>query len=224
MFKPKNVLVFFVFLIACGVLGFQLSKIPYIKKFIQINVVKVKGTDRLTKEDVVKIFQNQNWIFLDEKQIEEKIKKQFPFIKQIKIEKGMNEVKLFVLEREPFAILKTKKGKYIVDDEGFILNYYQVKNKEYPVIIYKDKIINPKKVHGLMEISKIISKLYKPPIKFVVNSRKITCITENDKIFVFDFFNYKKELEKFKVFAKKVDINKYKYLDFSFDSMVVSRK
>ncbi|RUM49773.1 MAG: hypothetical protein DSY47_02960 [Hydrogenothermus sp.] len=225
MKKNKKYIIGLLFLIVCSVLGIQLAKTPQIKKLIQIKVVKVKGTDRLTKEDVSKIFQNQNWFFLNEKEIEEKMKEEFPFIKNIKLQRlFVNEVRLLVLEREPFAVLKTNKGKYIIDDEGFVLKYYKLENEKYPVVIYKDKKINPEKVSALMDIYTKVSKFYKPPVKFVVNGRKISCITGDDKIFVFDFLNYKKELEKFQVFAKKVNINQYKYMDFSFDSMVVSRR
>lgn len=225
MKKNKKYIIGLLFLIVCSVLGIELAKTPQVKKLVQIKVVKVKGTDRLTKEDVSKIFQNQNWFFLNEKEIEEKMKEEFPFIKNIKLQRlFVNEVRLLVLEREPFAVLKTNKGKYIMDDEGFVLKYYKLENENYPVVIYKNKKINPEKVSALMDIYTKVFKFYKPPVKFVVNGRKISCITGDNKIFVFDFLNYKKELEKFQVFVKKVNINQYKYMDFSFDSMVVSRR
>ena len=225
MSKKKKYIIGFVFIIVCSILGMQLSKIPQVKDLIEIKVVKVKGTDRLTKEDVAKIFKNQNWFFLDEDKVKKQMKTEHPFIKNVEIQRlFVNEIRLIILEREPFAILKTKKGKYIIDDEGFVLKYYKVKNKNYPIVIYRDKKINPEKIHALMEISQKITKLYKSPSKFIVENRKISCITQDDKIFIFDFNNYKKELEKFEVFAKKVNIKQYKYMDFSFDSMVVSRR
>jgi len=225
MKKSRKYIIGLLFLIVCSLLGIQLAKTPQVKGLIQIKVVKVKGTDRLTKEDVAKVFQNQNWFFLNEKEIEEQMKKEFPFIKNIKLQRlFVNEIRLLVLEREPFAILKTKNKKYIIDDEGFVLNYYKLENKNYPLVIYKDKNINPKKISALMEIYKEISSFYKQPAKFIVSGRKISCITKDDKIFIFDFVNYEKQLEKFKVFAKKININQYKYMDFSFDSMVVSRR
>lgn len=225
MRKNKKYIVGLLFLIVCSALGIQLAKTPQIKNLIQIKVVKVKGTDKLTKEDVSKIFQNQNWFFLNEKEIEEKMKEEFPFIKNIKLQRlFVNEVRLLVLEREPFAILKTNRGKYVIDDEGFVLKYYKLENENYPVVIYKDKKINLEKISALMDIYTKVSKFYKPPVKFIINSRKISCITKDDKIFIFDFLNYKKELEKFQVFAKKMNINQYKYMDFSFDSMVISRR
>lgn len=226
MNKKKKYIIGILFLIVCSLLGVQLAKTPQVRELIQIKVVKVKGTDRLTKNDVINIFKDQNWFFLNEDEIENKMKKEFPFIKNIEIQRlFVNEVRLIVLEREPFAILKTKKGKYIIDDEGFILKYYKLEsNKNYPVIIYKNSKINPKQIQALMRIYNKVSTLYKQPKKFIVDNRKISCITEDDKIFVFDFINYKDSLEKFEIFAKKVDINQYKYIDFSFDSMVVSRR
>jgi cell division protein FtsQ len=226
--KYKKIKYFLVFLwlFVCSIFGYFAPTIPVVKKIVEIKEVNVYGTDKLKKEDLKKIFSSQNWFFLKTDKIEKELKS-YPFVKDVYIERlFVGKVNLKILERKPFAVLKFKNKKYIIDNDGIILNreFYnkkEIKNLKVYVVL-NDKKFNKER---LKEIYKIYNTFNKLKIKkYIVNMSQITCVLDDNKVLVFSTEDLDKSIRRAMVFLKKKDINKFSYLNFSFDSIVVARR
>ena len=209
-------------LAACGFLGLYLPKLPFIKEIIDIDQIKVYGTKKVSPEEISKIFSNQNWFFLNEDYIQKTLHIKYPFIKNIEIKKlFVGEIQLDITEREPFAVLLYREKRFIVDTDGKIVNFY--KTDKLPKIVYKNDEISPSIINSLLKINSQVSKLINVK-KYIVKNGRIYFISKDDKILVFDALKTEEGLQKLKLLSQKVDISNYKYMNFCFDSMVVSRR
>uniref|UniRef100_UPI00262977D8 cell division protein FtsQ/DivIB n=1 Tax=Sulfurihydrogenibium sp. TaxID=2053621 RepID=UPI00262977D8 len=106
----------------CAVVGYLAPTLPLVKDIISIKTVNVKGTDKFKEEDIKEIFKTQNWFFLTESYVNEKLKS-YPFVKKVVVYKPqIGQVDLLVEERKPFAIVNHDNKHYVVDKDGEILN------------------------------------------------------------------------------------------------------
>ncbi len=223
--KLKYFLVFLWFFI-CSVFGYYAPTIPAVKKIVEIKEVNVFGTDKLKKEDIKKIFSSQNWFFLRTDEIEKQLKA-YPFVKDVYIERlFVGKVNLKILERKPFAILKHKNKKYIIDNDGIILNRDYYSKKEIQnigvYVILNDKKLNKERLKEIYKIYKTFNNLKIK--KYIVSMSQITCVLDDNKILIFSTEDLDKSIRRAMVFLKKKDIKQFSYLNFSFDSIVVARR
>ncbi|WP_293446571.1 FtsQ-type POTRA domain-containing protein [Persephonella sp.] len=215
---------FWIFL--CALFGLFSPTIPFVKEIFEIKKVNVKGTDKFSETDIRSIFEKQNWFFMDEEEIKNQLKK-FNFVKKVQINRlFVGNVDLIILERQPFAYLYYKKNRYIIDDEGVKLDpkYYKINNKQkLPVLIYNDKTIDKNKLKKV----RLIKEGFKDLLdirKFYIYKSQIACVTRDGKNIVFSIEDLDKSIKRAKTFIKKVGINQFSYLNFSFESMVVVRR
>ncbi|NPA54567.1 MAG: FtsQ-type POTRA domain-containing protein [Aquificae bacterium] len=223
--RRLKIFLFSAWLILCAVFGYFAPTIPMIRDFFAIKKVNVIGTDKFKKEDIEDIFSRENWFFLNTERIENQLKR-YNFVKEVKIDRYfVGNINLTILERKPFAFLLHKGKRVLIDEDGVKLSkkYFNPKNyKNLPVIIYNDKSLindNFSKVRKIYEALKGLK--FK---KYVISHSQIACVLEDKKILMFNILDIDENLEKAKLFISQKNINDYRYIDFSFDSMVVTRR
>ncbi|RMD47735.1 MAG: hypothetical protein D6834_00175, partial [Aquificota bacterium] len=191
------------------------------------NKVIAEGKDpkQLKAKDIKNIFSNQNWFFLNEDIVKKKILDRYPNIKKIEVKKlFLGEINLYIWERKPFAILHHNKKTIVIDNEGVRLKgNFNKKNLPHIYIYDKNIKLNKNTVQSILSLNKKIKK-YIIPKKIIFKGDTITFKTINDKIIVFNIQNVNSQLKKMKKFMKNVNFAEFKYLDFSFDSMVIARR
>ncbi len=223
--KKLRFILFSAWIFFCAVFGYFAPTIPFIRDIFSIKKVNVIGTDKFTREDIEKIFSRENWFFLDTDKVKNELKK-YNFVKEVKIDRYfVGNINITVLERKPFAFLVYRGKKVMIDDTGkpLSLRYYNPKRfKNLPFIIYNDRSIKNDKFPKVRKIFETL-KNYKFK-KYIISKSQIACLSDTGRIFVFNIMDLDENLEKARVFLKKVSVNQYKYVDFSFDSMVVTRR
>ncbi len=223
--KKVKILLFSAWIFFCAVFGYFAPTLPVVKDFFAIKKVNVIGTDKFTKKDIENIFSKENWFFLNTDRIKKELKK-YNFVKEVKIDRYfVGNVDLTVLERKPFAYLVYRGKKIMIDEDGTHLDERYFPKKKYknlPIIVYNDisikndKFLKVKKIYETLEGFKVK--------KYLISKSQISCVLDSGKILVFNIFDLDEGLEKAKIFINKVSLNDFKYIDFSFDSMVVTRR
>ncbi len=225
--KKLRVVLLFLWLVVCSLFGFFLPQIPGIKNFVQVRKVEIYGSDKIDERKIKDIFESVSWIFIDKEYVEREIKTKYPFIKGVSItvvKPGV--VKVSLEERKPVAILKHRGKLYIVDSESKVfpiavfqkfplkkINTYIIDNDEK--IEYRD-IKNINLIKTTLNTFKIK--------KYIINISQIVCVLENEKVVVFSKENLNNGIKRAKRFFNRVDISEYRYIDFSFNSIVVARR
>jgi len=218
--KIGKILLITIWLFACGLFGYFSPTLPFVKNILGIKHIYVEGTDKLKEKDIKEIFKDQTWLFVDEDIIKDRVKK-YGFVKDINIEKiKFGDLKLKIVESKPIAILNFKSEKYLIDENGNILNpnYYQ-NYSDLPIIDYQDENFDKNKLKYLG----ILNNYFKD-LKSIIIYRSQIVVNWKDKILVFGADNLEEDLEKAKLFFSKVSINNYKYINFSFDTIVIARR
>ncbi len=223
--KKIKILLFSAWLVFCAIFGYFAPTIPFVKEFFTIKKVNVLGTDKFTKEDIEKIFSKENWFFLNTDKVIEELKR-YDFVKEVKIDRYfVGNVNVTILERKPFAYLIYKGKKVLIDENGNELDqkYFNVKKyRNLPVIVYNDKTLKNDKFPKVKKIFETLRDLNFR--KYVISKSQIACILNSGNILMFSLFNLDENLEKAKIFFKHERLNEFRYVDFSFDSMVVTRR
>jgi len=218
----KKLGLFSVWLILCALLGYYAPTLPIVKDIAGIKKVKVIGTDKLSENDLKNIFKTENWIFISEDRLKEKLKK-YQFIKDVKILKPkLGEITMMVEEKKPFANIIQGSKVFTVDEEGSI---YETDISNLPNLVniyYNDSEFQ--KI-DILKIKKIMKnfKDYKLT-KFIIQKSQIAAETSNRKILVFSKDELDDSLNKAKIFLANKNIKNYTYLNFSFDEMVIGKK
>lgn len=128
----KKLGLFSVWLILCALLGYYAPTLPIVKDIAGIKKVKVIGTDKLSENDLKNIFKTENWIFISEDRLKEKLKK-YKFIKDMKILKPkLGEITMMVEEKKPFANIIQGSKVFTVDEEG---NIYETDISNLPNLV-----------------------------------------------------------------------------------------
>jgi len=210
----------------CALFGLFSPTIPFVKELFEIKRVNVKGTDKFTEKDIRKIFEKENWFFINKEEVKRQLK-QFNFVKKVEVNRlFVGDIDLIVMERKPFAYLQYKNRKYLIDDEGvrLKLKYYKLnKNQKLPILIYNDKTIDKNKLQKV----NLIKRNFEGKInfkKFLINKSQIACVTDNGRVIIFSTEDIGKSIRRAKIFMKKVGFQNFKVLNFSFESMVVTRR
>ncbi|MGC8941102.1 MAG: cell division protein FtsQ/DivIB [Sulfurihydrogenibium sp.] len=206
----------------CATVGYLSPTLPLIKDIIAIKTINIKGTDKFKEEDIREIFKSQNWFFLTEDYVNEKLKN-YPFVKRTILYKPqIGQIDIIIEERKPFAILNYKGKSYVVDKDGEIID-----NK----LSEKDQLIKINVIDSYLPFKEIISKvdfIYKNlninPKEFTFSNGEIAIINENNSLLVFSLDNLEEEVKKAKVFFAKNSIANYSYINFSFDDMIIAKK
>lgn len=126
-------------LICLGVLGYLGLQSVTASKFFEVKAVKVRGTERSSKEDIALIASTSAeksgvWN-ADLAEMKAKIEK-LPFVKTASVSRVLPDgLSVEVVERVPIAVLKLQNGDFLVDDEANILAPANVKEEKLPMPI-----------------------------------------------------------------------------------------
>ena len=209
-------------LILCALLGYYAPTLPIVKDLVAIKKVNVVGTDKLSEDDLKYIFKTENWIFVSEDRLKEKLKK-YRYIKDVKILKqNLGEITMVVKERKPFANIIQGSRVFTVDQDGSpyeadISDLLNVVN-----IYYNDSEFQN---GDILKIRKIMENLKDHQFsKFIIQRSQIAAETSNGKILVFSKDELDDSLNKAKIFLKNKNLNDYVYINFSFDEMIIVKK
>ncbi|NPA52909.1 MAG: FtsQ-type POTRA domain-containing protein [Aquificae bacterium] len=230
--KPKKVIklrfiLVSIWLIICASLGLFLPQIPIINELIKIDKIEIEGYTKINQKEIKKIFEKESWVFLNTNKIEKKIKEKYPILENVNIKVIKPKViKIKLQKRTPLALIKFRKEKFVLDNKFEIIglkyfNQEDLENIKYK-IIYNDSMMDKKTIKNIQKISESFNDLNIK--KYIINISQIACILEDGKTLVFSKENLNKSIKRAKSFFRKVDISKYKYIDFSFDSIVVARR
>lgn len=218
-----------VWLTLCAVFGYYAPTLPVVRDYVAIKEVVIKGTQKLSEEDVKYLFRNENWFFVSESSILEKATQRYPFIESLQLRKpyfGMLEVE--VKERKPYGIVRVMNSKmvYIVDEKGFLIkdtSFYSERELSNLKLIMVDNL------QIALNVLKYIKSIehnsggleFK---EFIIRASTLSAITSDSKIVVLSTENIEDSLNKLRIFARKQSIKDFSYLNFSFDSMVIVKK
>jgi cell division septal protein FtsQ len=125
-------------------LGWQAYRTVTQAELFQISGVDVKGVRRLDEADIkniVGVFTGRN-IFRADLTAAVKTAKANPWVKTARIQRSLpNRISMVITEREPYAILDTGKGRFLMDDEAVIIERVSPEKAgawRLPVIAVKD--------------------------------------------------------------------------------------
>jgi len=209
----------------------------YFNQFFQIKVVELEKKSTIDFQTILKErLKEKNWLFFSEKNEEKKIKDDYPYIKNILIEKKFPDKVVVKIDLYyPIAGIKTNDGFFILSSDGRILqknkkldpslpliNYYQLINS----LIYKTG--NSLDFNDLKISLKLLEELKKINIKIntidIKNEDMILFNLDDKKEIV---FTSRKEIEKqifpILIILKqiKVEGKKYKRIDVRFDKPII---
>ncbi|WP_457621299.1 cell division protein FtsQ/DivIB [Persephonella sp.] len=215
-----------VWITICALFGYFSPTIPVVKEIFAVKKVTVLGTDKFKKEDIKRIFEKENWFFLNKEKVREELLK-YNFVKDVKINRlFVGVVDLIILERKPFAVLYHRGKKQVIDEDGVPIDmryYRDINTDQLPKVIYNDSSVSPDKLRKIKKINENFSKIFKVK-KYVVNKSQISCLLENDRTVVFSTEDLDKSIRRGKIFFKKKNINDFSYINLSFESMIVVRR
>lgn len=223
---------FLVWIMLCALLGLNLVKIPQVRDFVYKNLgvkeVVIEGSDKLNREKVKEILANKVWFSLNEKDIQEKFKSEFPFIKSVKLEKpSFGKIKLMITEYKPFGYVSIKNKNFFITKEGIKLDkkyYPDLDTKNLLRIIVNDEKIDRLKLEKLEKLNNKFCKKFNPE-KYIIYKNQIACVLKNNQTFMFGIEHLEKNVKKAEKFLLKVkNINNYTLLDFRFEHMVIGKE
>lgn len=222
----KRVILIILWLSLCGAVGYYLPTLPLVKEALAIKEVRIKGTDRLKEDDIKDIFKNENWFFISEDRLANKFQR-YPFIEDIKLYRPMfGVVDITVVERVPYGLLKFNGSTSIIDINGLIIKdpsfYTRQELSNLKSITLEDRKFDKvtlSKIKTLEESLKNIN--FK---SFIIQKSSIYATTEDNILFVFSRENIEDSIKKAQIFISKEGLKDYKYINVSFESMVIAKK
>ena len=223
---------FLVWIILCALLGLNLVKIPQVRNFVYKNLgvkeVVIEGSDKINMGKVKEILADKIWFSLNEKDIQQEFKKEFSFIKSVKLEKpDFRKIRLIITEYKPFAYVSIKNKNFFITKEGIKLDkkyYPDLDTKNLLRIIINDEKIDKLKLEKLEKLNNKFCKKFAPE-KYIIYKNQIACVLKNNKTFMFGLEDLDKNIKKAEKFLLEVkDIDKYTLLDFRFEHMVIAKE
>lgn len=138
-----------VMLAGTGFLGWQLYQAIMHADALVVSGVDVKGLKQLTEadlRDVVAEFKGQN-IFRVDLEAAARRARANPWVKEVRIHRSIpNRITMEFSERTPTMLLDTGSARYLIDDEGVILERLRKENSSawrLPVVAIKDYPARP---------------------------------------------------------------------------------
>lgn len=107
--------------------------------FFSLKNVDVRGTDRTTKDDIVRVVSSsveRSGVWnADLADVKLKLEK-FPFVKSASVSRALpTGIRVNIVERVPAAIVKLSSGNYLVDAEGVPIVPVKGNEKDFPFIL-----------------------------------------------------------------------------------------
>lgn len=140
----------------------------FFSSFFKVKNIDVKGANLIDGEKVKKVVifalnEEPNIFLYNSKNIEDKIKENFPLISEVHIQKGIPDtMRIMIFERKPVVVWQTGNKKYLVDKDGVAYLEADANNsKDLPIIVDSQNI--PVRVS-----SKILSRMFLDFIRAMV--------------------------------------------------------
>lgn len=138
-----------IMLAGAGFLGWQVYQAIVHADALVVTGVDIKGVKQLNEadlRDIVAAFKGQN-IFRVDLEAAARRARANPWVREVRIHRSMpNRITMVFSERTPTMLLDTGTARYLMDDEGFILERLQkehAKDWPLPVVAIKDYHARP---------------------------------------------------------------------------------
>lgn len=227
--RLKKLTLITVWLILCAVFGYYASTLPVVKDHLAIKEVVLKGSSRLSEEDVKYLFKSENWFFVSGNSLLKKASVKYPFIEDIKLNKPQFGVVEFeVKERKPYAFVRVLNTSqlFLIDEKGNLIKDTSFYKKEE---LSDLKLVTVDSEDLASDILRYIRTFENsvPELKlkeFIIRASILSGITEDSKIIILSTENIEDSLNKLRIFSRRKSLKEFSYLNFSFDSMVITKK
>ena len=115
-----------------------LALLIYGESFFRVVNIEIDGTEKLSDEEIIdagKINRGMSIILLQETKIAEKIEREQPRTKNVRVRRELpDKLSIFLEEREPVAYVMTADGFWIIDKYAVPFEYARDADKSYPLI------------------------------------------------------------------------------------------
>ena len=189
----------------------------------KFNVKKIKIENNfILEEEYIKknlaFIYKSNLIFLNNTQIEEKIKK-IDFIESFEIKKIYpDKIKITVYEKKPIAVLQHKREKYYISENIELIKYLDLKNyKDLPVVFgnkenFSKLYKNLKKINFPLDL---VTRYY------LYESKRWDIETNNQVTIKLPTKNYITALKNYMELRKENNFDKYKVFDYRINGQLI---
>jgi len=133
-----------IMLVGAGFLGWQVYQVLVHADALVVSGVDIKGVKQLTEadlRDIVTAFKGQN-IFRVDLEAAARRARANPWVREVRIHRSLpNRITMVFSERTPTMILDTGSARYLIDDDGVVLERLQKENLTawpLPVVAIKD--------------------------------------------------------------------------------------
>ncbi len=217
----KSVILFLIFILLLSLLIFLSSKVIAVS-FLEFKLEKISCADEKKLQKEINLI-GKNLIMIDEKSVEETLKKKFSCIKQVFLNKSLpNKIKVHVIGRQPVATIVASNSAKLVDNEGVALGGGDLPNLPK---IYSENIDSKEVKNTILIINKLIS--------FNFEIKKSSILPKKDLLIEGEYkiyFNLEKNLDiqlaslQLILNQAKIESNKVEYIDLRFRDPVIKEK
>jgi hypothetical protein len=224
------------FLIAVVIFIITTIGLLYLDSKYRIRYIKLQGTSGKIELKGISAFQNENLFLLSEKDTQEQIILNNPYIKTVGIAKEYPDtLTLNITLNKPRAYLQVKDGFYLLTDNAYILEKNrEVKSPKLPVITYYQNVPFSINQAGQQLLAKdiqdslfFLSKLQSMRIPIISidieGFHMLGLYTENQKFFFSSEKDIKRQEYQLAAAVSEFNVNgkKFQSLDLRFDKPVV---
>jgi cell division protein FtsQ len=199
---------------------YKSQKIFSSNKF-NVKEIKIENNFILEEEYIKKnlaFIYKSNLIFLNNTQIEEKIKK-MDFVESFEIKKIYpDKIKITVYEKKPIAVLQHKREKYYISENIELIKYLDLKNyKDLPVVFgnkenFSKLYKNLKKINFPLDL---VTRYY------LYESKRWDIETNNQVTIKLPTKNYITALKNYMELRKENNFDKYKVFDYRINGQLI---
>ncbi len=115
-----------------------LALLKYGESFFRVNHIEIEGIKKLSAEEIIdagEISRGMSIILLQESKISEKIEREQPRAKNVRVRRELPDtVSISLEEREPAAYVMTADGFWIIDKHAVPFEYARDADKSYPLV------------------------------------------------------------------------------------------
>ena len=199
---------------------YKSQKIFSSNKF-NVKEIKIENNFILEEEYIKKnlaFIYKSNLIFLNNTQIEEKIRK-LDFVESFEIKKIYpDKIKITVYEKKPIAVLQHKRDKYYISENIELIKYLDLKNyKDLPVVFgnkenFSKLYKNLKKINFPLDL---VTRYY------LYESKRWDIETNNQVTIKLPAKNYITALKNYMELRKENNFDKYKVFDYRINGQLI---
>ena len=223
--KKKNIFLWILLFVLLTTYNFNLEKSP-IDSFFHIKKVEIDGIKNGNFDEIqerLKIFNEENIITIDQKKIIKAIA-DLDFVRDIKIKKIYpNKIKIMIDEHSPIGVFVDNKNKYVLVENGKIIENYKEEFKSLPSVYGKNANKNFPQFYKVLQDS-----------DFDINTVDYFKYFESDRWDIFlknekliklpsDYDRREESIKKFLSVHKKEKFQRFKVFDFRVKNQLIMK-